>query len=249
MVRERRFDVCEMAIGTYLQAKSWGKELVLLPVAVAARFQESALLCRTDGAIAGPADLAGRRVGVRAYSQTTGLWLRGLLNDDFGVAPEDVRWTTFEGAHVSEYDDPPLVERAAPGKELLGMLRERELDAAIVGAEVPDDPAFRTVFPDPAAAAAAFWRKHRFVPINHMIVVRREIAVDRPDLAAELFRLFVASKAANVAPPSEEDRAPMGGEAVRPSVALALRFAREQGLLQRALSLEEVWEASPPDRP
>src|SRR5277367_5606797 len=137
MVRERRFDVCEMAIATFLQARAYGKPLALLPIAVAARFQESALLCRADSAIRGPADLAGRRVGVRAYSQTTGLWLRGLLADDWGVKPEDVRWITFEGAHVLEYPDPPFVERAAPSKELLKMLRERDLDAVIVGNDVP----------------------------------------------------------------------------------------------------------------
>ena len=230
MVRERRFDVCEMAIATFLQAKAYGKELALLPIAMAARFQESALLCRVDSAIRGPADLAGRRVGVRAYSQTTGMWLRGLLADDWGVKPEDVRWITFEGAHVLEYADPPFVERAAPGEELLKMLRERELDAVIVGNDVPDDPELRTVFPDPAAAAEAFWEKHRFVPINHMVVVRREIAVDRPDAIRELCRLFVASKAASAPPPSARDRAPMGREAVEPSVALALRFARRAGL-------------------
>src|SRR5277367_6364100 len=91
MVRERRFDVCEMAIATFLQAKAYDKPLVLLPLAMAVRFQESALLCRADSAIRGPADLAGRRLGVRAYSQTTGMWLRGLLADDWGVKPEDVR--------------------------------------------------------------------------------------------------------------------------------------------------------------
>src|SRR5688572_12465807 len=97
MVREQRFDVCEMAIATFLQAKAWGKPLVLLPVVVAARFQQSALLCRADGGIGSPADLAGRRVGVRAYSQTTGMWLRGILADEYGVRPEQVRWITFEG--------------------------------------------------------------------------------------------------------------------------------------------------------
>jgi len=245
MVRERRFDVCEMAIGTFLQAKTYGKELTLLPITMAARFQESALLCRADSAIRGPADLAGRRVGVRAYSQTTGLWLRGLLSDDYGVRPEDVQWMTFEGAHVLEYADPPFVERAAPGKDLLKMLRERELDAVIVGNDVPEDPELRTVFPDPAAAAEAFWNRHRFVPINHMIVVRREIAIDRPDAIRQLCRLFVASKAAAAPEPSERDRAPIGREAVEPSVALALRLAGEQGLLPRPLSLEEVWEGCP----
>jgi 4,5-dihydroxyphthalate decarboxylase len=242
MVRERRFDVCEMAIATFFQAKAYGKELVLLPIAMAARFQEAALLCLTDSAIRGPADLSGRRVGVRAYSQTTGLWLRGRLSDDYGVRPKDVRWITFEGAHVFEYADPPFVERAAPGKELLKMLHEGELDAVIVGNDVPDDPRLRTVFPDPAAAAEAFWGEHRFVPINHMIVVRREIATDRPDAIRELCRLFAASKAA--APPRPaRDRAPMGREAVEPAVALALRLAGEQGLLPRPLGLDEVWEA------
>jgi 4,5-dihydroxyphthalate decarboxylase len=245
MVRERRFDVCEMAIGTFLQAKAYGKELALLPIAMAARFQEAALLCRTDSTIRGPGDLAGHRVGVRAYSQTTGLWLRGLLSDDFGVLPEDAQWITFEGAHMLEYTDPPFVERAPPGKELLTMLRERELDAVIVGNDVPDDPELRTVFPDPTAAAEAFWDRHGFVPINHMIVVRREIATDRPDAIRELCRLFVASKAAAAPQPAARDRAPMGREAVAPSVALALRLAGEQGLLPRPLGLEEVWEGWP----
>jgi 4,5-dihydroxyphthalate decarboxylase len=247
MVRERRFDICEMAIGTHLQAKAYGKELVLLPIAMAARFQESALLCRTESAIRGPADLAGRRVGVRAYSQTTGLWLRGILSDDFGVRPADVRWITFEGAHVLEYVDPPFVERAASGKDMLKMLHLRELDAVIVGNDVPDDAELRTVFPDPAAAGSAFWDKHRFMPINHMIVVRRDIAVDRPDVIAELCRLFGASKAASAAPSSAQDRAPMGRAATEPSVALGLRFADEQGLLPRSLRLEEVWEGCPPN--
>ena len=77
---------------------------------------------------------------MRAYSQTTGMWLRGILADEYGVRPEQVRWITFEGAHVAEYQDPPWAERAPPGKELLTMLREGELDAVIVGNDVPDDP-------------------------------------------------------------------------------------------------------------
>ncbi|QYU67349.1 hypothetical protein J4558_20810 [Leptolyngbya sp. 15MV] len=81
MVLDQRFDLSEMAIATFLMAKAWGKPLVLLPIALAARFQESALLCRRDGPIRRPEDLVGKRVGVRAYSQTTGLWLRGVSGD------------------------------------------------------------------------------------------------------------------------------------------------------------------------
>lgn len=246
MARERRFDVSEMAIATFLQAKAYGVALTLLPIAVAARFQESALLRRVDSDIRGPADLAGRHVGVRAYSQTTGLWLRGALADDFGVAPRDVRWVTFEGAHVLDYADPAFVERAAPGKDMLTMLRAGELDAVIVGNDAPDDPAFCTVFPNPSAAADAFWGKHGFVPINHMIVARSEIAEGRPAIAQELRRMFAAAKAAG-SQPSERDRAPIGRTAVENSVVLALRYATAQGLLPRLLSLEEVWRGSPGD--
>lgn len=245
MVREGRFDVSEMAIATFLQAKAHGKPLVLLPVVLAARFQQSALLCRVDRDIRGPGDLAGRRVGVRAYSQTTGVWLRGILADAYGVPPEEVRWITFEDAHVAEVRDPPWAERAPPGKDLLAMLRDGEVDAVIVGNDVPDDPTLRTVFPDPRASAEAFWREPGFVPVNHMLTVRSGIAHDRPDLILELARMFRDAKAA--APPREDGRDPypFGRRALQPAIDLALRYTAEQGLLPRRLDGAEVWEGLP----
>ena len=246
MVREARFDVCEMAIATFLQAKACNKPLVLLPVTMAARFQEGALLCRTaDGAIQGPADLAGRRVGVRAYSQTTGMWLRGILAGDHGVRPDGVRWVTFEDAHVAECRDPPWAERAPAGADMLAMLRAGALDAAVVGNDVPDDPGLRTVFPDPAAAAEAFWRKHGFVPVNHLLTVRRELAESRPDLIAELLRMVRDAKAAVSRDAGGRDPLPAGRAALRPAIELALRFSAEQGLLPRRIGLEDVWEGLP----
>lgn len=244
-VREGRFDASEIAIATFLQAKAYGKPLVLLPVVLAARFQEPALLCLADSGIRGPGDLAGRRVGVRAYSQTTGMWLRGILADRHGVPPQAVRWVTFEDAHVAEFRDPPFVERAPPGKDLLAMLTRREVDAIVVGNEVPDDPAFRTVFPDPGGAADAFWDEHGFVPVNHLLTVRAELARDRPDVIGELMRLFRASERAAL--PRSEGRGPhpFGRSAVEPAIALALRYATEQGLLPRPFGLDEVWEGLP----
>jgi 4,5-dihydroxyphthalate decarboxylase len=247
MVREGRYDVCELAIATALQAKAYGRPVVVLPVTVAARFQEAALLCRADSDVRGPADLAWRRVGVRAYSQTTGVWLRGVLADDHGVRPEAMRWVTFEDAHVAEARDPPWAERAPPGKELLPMLRAGELDAVIVGNDVPDDPGLRTVFPDPAAAGAMFLRRHGFVPVNHLVVVRRELAEARPDLVAELARLFREAKEA--AGPRDGgggvDPLLSGRAALRPAVELASRYAHEQGLLPRRLGADEVWDGLP----
>ena len=231
MVREGRFEASEMAIATFLMARAWGKPLVLLPVIMAARFQEGALFCRANGPVRGPADLAGRRVGVRAYSQTTGMWLRGTLQHEHGVAPEGVRWITFEDAHVPEYRDPPFVERAPAGGDLLAMLKDGILDAAIFGNEVPDEPSLRTVFADPAAAGRAFRAAHGFVPVNHLLVLRRDVVEARPEVATELVRLFNGTTRA----------------ALEPALALAIRFCWEQGLLPRSLTLDEVWEGLPPE--
>jgi 4,5-dihydroxyphthalate decarboxylase len=248
MVRESRFDVCEMAIGTFLQAKAWGKPLVLLPVTLAARFQEAALLCRTESPLVTPADLAGKRVGVRAYSQTTGLWLRGILAEAHGVRPDAVRWITFEDAHVAEYRDPPWAQRAAPGQDMAAMLRSGEIDAAIFGNELPRDAALRPLFTNPAAAGEAFWRACGFVPVNHLVTVGRELASSAPALLAELMRMFAEAKAASPKLLSgERDILPMGRRSLQPAIDLALRYAAEQGLLPRPLGPVEVWEGLPPD--
>ena len=245
MVRELRYAVSEMAVATFLQAKAYDKQLVLLPIVIAARFQQHAFLCRTDGDIREPKDLVGRRVGVRAYSQTTGMWLRGILLEEYGVRPEDVRWLTFEDAHVAEFRDPPWAERARPGQDLVAMLRSGELDAIIVGNDVPDDPMFRTVFPDPDASAEVFWRKHGFVPVNHMVTVGRDLAQERPDALVELMRLFREAKAAAAPSPGARDPLVSGKTALHPAMRLAVRYSVEQGLLPRKLEIEEVWEGLP----
>jgi 4,5-dihydroxyphthalate decarboxylase len=242
MARERRFDVSEMAIATVLQAIAYGVEIALLPVVMASRFQEAALFVRADSPLRDAGDLKGKRVGVRAYSQTTGLWLRGILKESFGVAPADIAWTTFEGAHVAAYEDPPFVKRAEPGKDLLTMLRAGELDAAIVGADVPNDPNLRLLFADPSAAGEAFYARHGFVPINHMVVVKTEIA-EEPGFSDELCRLVAASKAK--AAPQGRDRAPIGRSAVSACVRLAAEFAFEQGLTPRLLGDDEIWRHAP----
>ena len=136
MVRQGRFDLSEMAIATFLMAKAVGRPLVLLPVVMVARFQEGALLCRADGPVRGPSDLVGRCVGVRAYSQTTGMWLRGTLAGH-GVPAGAVRWVTFEDAHEPSYRDPPWAERAPAGADMTAMLRDGVLDAAIFVNEMP----------------------------------------------------------------------------------------------------------------
>jgi len=224
-----------------LQAVAYGKPLVLLPIVTAARFQEAALFGLRDGDIAGPADLKGRRVGVRAYSQTTGLWLRGRLAEDFGIKPADIRWTAFEGAHVQEYADPPFVRRATPRQDMVGMLKAGELDAVVFGADPPVDPDLRNVCADPAAAGWAFFVKHGFVPINHVVVARREHAKNHAAELAEFVRLFARSKALG----GGIDPYPVGRAAMAPALVMAARLAVEQGLTPRESALEEIWADSP----
>ena len=233
MVREGRFDVCEMAIATLLMARAAGSDLVLLPVVLAARLQNGALLRRAADRF-GPGDLAGRRIGVRAYSQTTGLWLRGILQEEHGLAPEQARWATFEDAHVAAYRDPAWAERAPAGSDMLAMLRDGSLDAAIFGNELPSDADLATVFPDPDAAGQAFLNRHGFMPVNHMAVVRAE-AARRPGAVRALLDRFEAAG----------NPFPSGRAALDPAVALALRYAGEQGLLARDLTLDEVWAGLP----
>src|SRR3977135_313478 len=117
MVREAAFDVSEMAIVTYLMAKSLGKPMVLLPNVVMARFQHAYALYNAKQGTLTPADLKGRRVGIRSFTTTTGAWVRGILANDYGVDLDGIHWITFEEPHVAEYVD--TTERAPPGKKIL----------------------------------------------------------------------------------------------------------------------------------
>ena len=226
MVRSLAFEVSELAIATYLQARAVGKPIVLLPVVLAARYQEAALLCLKSSALRGPEDLAGRRVGVRSYSQTTGVWLRGVLEDAHGVRPQDIAWTTFEGAHVVECQDPPWVQRAEEGAELMALLRAGALDAVIVGNDVPAGADLRPVFADPVAAGQAFFARHGFVPVNHVLTIRQEIAAREPETVAALLRLFGRLEAMGPV-------AAVGEEALAPALRVAMRYCLSQGLVEK----------------
>lgn len=233
MVRTECFDISEMALATFLMARAAGSTLVLLPVAMAARFQTGGMLRRLDDRF-GPGDLAGRRIGIRAYSQTTGLWLRGVLQEEYGLRPDQTRWITFEDAHVASYSDPPWAERAPAGSDMLTMLREGMLDAAIFGSDIPSASDLATVFPDPEAAGRAFLRRHGLMPVNHMIVVTAEVA-RRPGVVQSLLDRFRVA----------DNPFPFSRAVLDSAISLALRYAREQQLINRSLSLEEAWTGLP----
>jgi 4,5-dihydroxyphthalate decarboxylase len=242
-VRELKFDVSELAIGTFLMAKAWGKPLVLLPATVMGRFQHGTLLYNAARGTMTPQDLPGKRVGVRAYSQTTGIWVRGILFNDYGVDTSACRWVTQEDGHVAEFEEPPGVERAAEGKDLIAMLRAGEIDAAIYGVNLPNDPALKSVIPDPEAAAAKWYAQHRVVPINHMVVVTERLAKTRPDLVREVYRVLLESKrAAGLPKPGTIDVLPFGLEACRPALVTLIKYLAQQKLIPRALTVEELFD-------
>src|SRR6267143_5070786 len=146
MVREAAFDVSEMAIVTYLMAKSFGKPMVLLPDVVLARFQHGHALYNAKAAKLSPRDLDGKRIGIRSFTTTTGAWLRGILANDHGVDLNSVDWVTFEDAHVAEFKD--TTKRAPAGKQIIQMLLDGELDAVL--GEKSDHPDLRPLFADVA---------------------------------------------------------------------------------------------------
>ena len=170
LVREHVFDLGELAIVTFLMAQAQGAPYALIPVTVMGRGQLHTIFYNPARGRLAPADLPGRRVGVRAYSVTTGVWLRGMLEELYRVDPARIRWVTFEDAHVTGYTDPPHVERAPAGKELVAMLLAGELDAAIAGDTLPD-PRLAPLIPDAEAQNVAFarspWRSPRQPHAGH----------------------------------------------------------------------------------
>ncbi len=241
MVRELKFDVSEMAIATYVQAKAYGKPLVLIPATMMGRFQHGTILCNAARPLR-PADLAGKRVGVRSYSQTTAVWVRGILANDYGVDMDRLHWVTFEDGHVGEYREPAGVERAGAGNDLLQMLREGELDAAIYGADLPNDPALTSLIPDPEQAAQQWYARRQVVPINHMVVVTESLAGSRPDLVAEVYRLLAQAKKAAGPKAGSIDFLPFGLEACRPALSTIINYALQQNLIPQKIEVADLFD-------
>jgi 4,5-dihydroxyphthalate decarboxylase len=248
MVRTLDFDLCEIALTTLAQAHASDKPITALPIVVMRGFHHGALVCPTGSAIRGPADLRGKKIGVRAWSQTTGIWVRGILLDEYGVDHRDITWITAEDAHVAEYGDPPNVERIAADQDLGTMLQAGEIDAGIAIAGI-DVASVRPVIADPMAAASAWFAKTGAYPVNHLLCVKTALVQAAPWLPAELMRLFVAAKAAATEPSAEArfagivgaDVLPYGLEANRIGIELCLRYAAEQGLVPRVYDVAEVF--------
>jgi 4,5-dihydroxyphthalate decarboxylase len=243
MVREQAFDVCEMAIVTYLMAKAYSKPLVLLPAVMLGRFQNAYAIYNGERGMLRPGDLEGKRVGIRSFTTTTGAWIRGILANDHGVNLDRIHWITFEDPHIAEYRD--TTERAPAGKNIIEMLLNGELDAVL--GETANDSRLRPLFPDPAAEATRWFARHGVVPVNHLVVVTERLARERPDIVRELYRLLKQSKAVAEKVMAEKsspapDTAPFGVEANRNSLELIIRYAAQQLLIPRRFTVDELFD-------
>ncbi len=231
VVRELEFDVAELAIVTFLLARAHGKPYRLLPAVVTARFQHPYLVSAKK---LSPKQLEGCRVGQRSYSVTTATWVRGLLADE-GVDLQKIRWVTFEEPHVAEFRDPPNVERAAAGKDIMAMLLAGELDAAILG-EVPAHEKLKPVFPDIPSAVEAWKKKHgASVQINHMVTVKDTVSQEQ---ASQIYEGLKKSRAAAGNPPLN----PFGVEENRRNLEAAIDCVHRQGMIPRRYTVEELFQ-------
>jgi 4,5-dihydroxyphthalate decarboxylase len=231
MIREQAFDVSEMAIVTFLMAKSFAKPMVLLPSVVVARFQQPYAVYRAELGDLKPGDLRGKRVGIRSFTTTTGAWLRGILANDYGVDLNSIDWVTFEDAHVAEFRD--TTKRAPQGKEIIQMLLDGDLD--VVLGEKVERPGLKPLFTEVDEKAWA--AKHRILPINHRVVVSERLSKEQPEAVLEVSRLLKESEARA---PSSWHR--FSADEMRRSLALISKYTAQQGLIPRAFSADELFD-------
>jgi 4,5-dihydroxyphthalate decarboxylase len=245
MVRERKFDAGELAIGTYLEAKTYGKSVALLPAVVLGRFQHSHALRSTAKAPFGPGDLEGKRIGIRSYTQTTGIWVRGIFKHEYGVDLNKVTWVCNDDGHLAEFKEPPNVERTpADGKKVDQMLLDGELDGAILGSDIVDDPRVTHLIPNPKDAAQAWYRKYQTIPVNHLFCVDKELADTRPDVVREIYRMLKETKAAMPPPAEGIDFFPFGVDALKKPIDLAMEYCVEQKIIPRKFTMDEMFDAT-----
>ena len=215
MVRDVEFDVCEMAPTTYMIARALGAPFIALPIFLMRRFHHGGFVVRPDSGIKQPKDLEGKKVGVRAYSVTTGVWTRGIFVNEYGLDSSKVTWVVDDEEHVSSLKLPPNVVHAPDGKSLASMMASGELQAGFsgpagIGRSGPPTGAWEqrtqasaAVYPELIANApdveAQWFRQTGIYPIHGLIVVKTAVLAQHPIIAKSLFDAFLKAKDAYIA--------------------------------------------------
>ncbi len=263
MVRGNEFDICEMAITTYICAKAHGKPMTAVPVFLVRAFHHGAIVVNAKSGIRTPKELEGRKVGVnRGYTVTTGVWARSVLQDEHGVDLSKVTWVLSGDEHVAEYRPPANVVPIDRGKTIAVMLASGELAAAI-GVEA-NSPDVKPLIPDALEAGLSALRRRGHYPINHTLVIKDELIAKHPDLAADVFEAFTRAKrryvealeAGKIDKPSEVDEVhrrvmeitsdplPYGIAPNRNVIEELIRHALTQGIITKPMTADELFAPS-----
>ena len=259
-VRASEFDICELAITTYICAKAHGKKLTAIPVPIVRQFHHGAILVNAKAGIKSPKDLEGKRVGVnRGYTVTTGVWARGILEKEYGVDLSKITWVLSGDEHVAEYVAPSNVVPIEAGKNMQDMLISGELVAAI-GVDV-NHPDVQPLIPDALETGIAAFRRDGHYPINHLVVIKDEVLEANPGLAADCFEAFAAAKrlyvdalrAGKIEKLDATDRLhqrimeiageplPYGIEPNRKVMETLMGHALSQGIITKAMKVEDLF--------
>jgi 4,5-dihydroxyphthalate decarboxylase len=262
MVRGNEFDICEMAITTYICAKEHGKPMTAVPVFIVRAFHHGAILANTK-VVRSPKELEGKKVGVnRGYTVTTGVWARGILQDEYDVDLSKITWVLSGDEHVAEYKAPSNVVPIEKGKDMAEMLASGELAAAIgIESKSPD---VAPLIPNAQEAGLKALRERGHYPINHCIVIKDELIAKYPDLPADVFNTFAESKrqylaklkAGQIENPTAIDKLhqqvmeitgdplPYGIQPNRMVIEELLRHATTQGIITIPLSVDDLFAPS-----
>jgi 4,5-dihydroxyphthalate decarboxylase len=240
--RHADFDICELSMSSFTVKTANGDcPYVGIPVFPSRAFRHTSIYIRTDRGIARPEDLKGKRVGVPEYQVTANVWARAILEDEHGVKPSDITW--IRGG----YDQPGRIEKIAlrlppdvrvedapAGATISGMLADGEIDA-VIGPRAPScfergHPHVGWLYPDPTAAASAWYRKTRIFPIMHIVGIRRTLAEQHPWLPMATMKAFEQSKARALAKLADTS-----------ATKVTLPFVEEQLLAAKRLMGEDFW--------
>jgi len=255
MVRGLEFDVCEMAITTYICARTHGKRFTALPIFLVRAFHHGAIVHNIKAGIARPKDLEGKKVGVnRGYTVTTGLWARSILQHQYGVDLSTITWVLSGDEHVLEYQPPANVISIEKGRKMTEMLASGELVAA-VGVEM-DHPDVRPLIPNAREVAFESLRTRGHYPINHTLVVKDDLLNAHPNLACDIFNTFAEAKRVylergqieelhqRVIEITGRDPLPYGIAPNRQTLEEIIQFALEQRIIARPVTVEELFPTS-----
>lgn len=240
-----QYDWGELALMTVLQAISYGYPIVALPVVLHGRFQHAQIAYNAARGTLKLEDLHGKTIGERTHSQTTPIWVRGILQNDCGVDLSKVNFVAQTPGHVPEYKEPSNVRRADKGKTLVQMLVDGEVDAIIGAAD--QHPGFKTLIPNPAEAGLAWGKKYGgALMVNHIVVVKTSVAQEHPEVVRHIYRMLKESKAAANEPLPQDgiDKRPLGMSRVRRNFEIAARYAWQQHILARELKVDELFDAT-----